>query len=269
MNGSPVAGLVRGWVSLYTRGLPADARAARRDEIDDDLWCEHAEAAAAGRSARALDADLALRLMFGIPSDISWRMTFRAERAPTSPPRSTSVDPRVIGAFAIIGGLAWEMLMILAIPVGGDALFAEGGALVVVGFYAGVVAFPATAFFLAWLFQDEVRLVGTFGALLVMQGVIILGFSSFFLPLAAGSAMLTRRLAGIGAVPPFVPVVQAATAILFTIGLSLGLWFDLWSGPGIQSRALAAVLFAPYLLSWVAIGVSLIRGVPLPQARSG
>ena len=83
MNGSPVAALVRGWVSLYIRGLPADARTARRDEIDDDLWCEHAEAAGLGRSARSLDADLFLRLLFGMPADVSWRLTHR--RAPTPP----------------------------------------------------------------------------------------------------------------------------------------------------------------------------------------
>ena len=58
MNGSPVADLVRGWVDLYTRGLPQELRAARRDEIADDLWCEQEEAAALGRSARSLDADL-------------------------------------------------------------------------------------------------------------------------------------------------------------------------------------------------------------------
>ena len=37
MNGPGVTTLVRGWVELYTRGLPADVRAARRDEVDDDL----------------------------------------------------------------------------------------------------------------------------------------------------------------------------------------------------------------------------------------
>jgi hypothetical protein len=264
MTGSPVAGLVRGWVGLYTRGLPADARAARRDEIDDDLWCEHAEAVAAGRPSRSLDADLFLRLLFGMPADVSWRLTFRAERATMSPPRSTSVDPRFIGSLAIIGGLAWEILMILSIPVGFDALVTEGGALAVAGFYAGVVAFPATALFLAWLFQDEVSLVGTFGALLVMLGTIILGFSSFVLPLAVGSAMLTWRLARIGAVPRLIPVVQAATAIVFTVVLSVGLGPD-----GIQSRAVFAVLFTPYLLAWIAIGVSLIRGVTQAQAKSG
>ncbi len=67
MNGSPIAAIVRGWASLYTRGLPGDARAARRDDIDDDLWCEHAEAAAAGRSARSLDAELFMRLLYGMP----------------------------------------------------------------------------------------------------------------------------------------------------------------------------------------------------------
>ena len=67
MNGSPVATLVRGWVDLYTRGLPADLRDARRDEVDDDLWCEQDEAAAAGRSARSLDADLFRASCSGCP----------------------------------------------------------------------------------------------------------------------------------------------------------------------------------------------------------
>jgi hypothetical protein len=115
------------------------------------------------------------------------------------------------------------------------------------------------------LFQDDVSLVGTFGGLLVMLGATILLFSAFVVPLAVGSAMLTWRLARIGVVPRLVPVVQAATAILFTVGLSVGLG----SAEGIQSRAVFAALFTPYLLTWCAIGVSLIRGVPQAQARSG
>ena len=264
MNGSPVARIVRGWTDLYTRGLPANARVGRRDEIADDLWCQHAEAAAARRSARSLDTDLALRLLFGIPSDISWRLAYRAEGPIATSPRSTTVNPRVFGALAIVGGLAWEILMMLAIPVG-DALWAEGGTLVMLGLFAGLVAFPATAFFLAWLFQDDVSLVGTFGALLVMLGTTILLFSAFVVPLAVGSAMLTWRLARIGVVPWLVPVVQATTAILFAVGLSVGLG----SAQGITSRAVFAVLFTPYLLTWCAIGVSLIRGLPQAQPRSG
>ena len=74
MSGSPVAALVRGWVRLFHQRVCADPRAARRDEADDDLWCQHEEADAAGRTARSLDADLGLRLLFGIPSDITWRL---------------------------------------------------------------------------------------------------------------------------------------------------------------------------------------------------
>jgi hypothetical protein len=139
------------------------------------------------------------------------------------------------------------------------------GALVMLGLFAGLVAFPTTAFFLAWSFQDDVSLVGAVGALLVMLGATILIFSAFVVPLAVGSTMLTSRLARIGVVPRLVPVVQATTAILFTVGLSVGLG----SEQGITSRAVFAVLFTPYLLTWCAIGVSLIRGVPQTQARSG
>jgi hypothetical protein len=77
--------------------------------------------------------------------------------------------------------------------------------------------------------------------------------------------MLTWRVARIGVVPRLVPVVQAATAILFAVGLSVGVGSD----PGIQSRAVFAALFTPYLLTWCAIGASMIRGVPQAQARSG
>ena len=106
MNGSPVATLVRGWVDLYTRGLPADLRDARRDEVADDLWCEQDEAAAAGRSARSLDADLFRRLVFGMPADVSWRLAYR--RAPTaaSLARSSSMSTRALGTLAIMYGLS-------------------------------------------------------------------------------------------------------------------------------------------------------------------
>ena len=105
MNGSPVATLVRGWVDLYTRGLPADLRDARRDEVADDLWCEQDEAAAAGRSARSLDADLFRRLLFGLPADVSWRLAYR--RAPTaaSLAKSSSMSTRTLGTLAIVAAL--------------------------------------------------------------------------------------------------------------------------------------------------------------------
>jgi hypothetical protein len=264
MNGSTVAGLVRGWVGLYTRGLPADARTARRDEVDDDLWCEHAEAAAAGRSARSLDADLFLRLLFGMPADVSWRMTFRAKTAAASLETTSSMNTRGLGVCAIVAGLSFGIVLMLFIPIG-EALWIGGnGVLGVLVSMVGAIAFVAAALGLAWRFHDRIGPLGGLGAIVTTLGAIMsLGVS--VVPLMVGSAMLMWDLARIGIVSRLIPIAQFASAIVFTVGLVV------WQA-GIAetwSRALLVALFTPYLLTWVAIGVSLIRGVPQAQARSG
>jgi hypothetical protein len=260
MNGSTVAGLVRGWVGLYTRGLPADARTARRDEVDDDLWCEHAEAAAAGRSARSLDADLFLRLLFGMPADVSWRLAYR--RASTPPSRvSSPMSARILGVLAIMYGLSLAILLVLSAQVGAEALFTTFGFFTVPVFLTGTIAFVVTALGLVRLLSDRVSMLGVVGAVLAVLGA--LGPASndadwariAAAPLLVGSAMLMWDLAGIGVVSRWIPIVQGSTAIGYTVSLFLG--------------PPAAGLFIPFALSWVAIGVSLIRGVPQAQARSG
>lgn len=261
MNGSPVAGLVRGWVDLYTRDLPADARTARRDEIEDDLWCEHAEAAAAGRSARSLDADLFLRLLFGIPSDISWRLAHRRAPTPSSLERSSSMSARILGVLAVMYGLSFAILLVLSAQVGAEASFTTFGFFAVPVFLTGTIAFVVTALGLVRLLSDRVSMLGVIGAMLAVLGA--LGPASndadwariAAAPLMVGSALLMWDLAGIGVVSRWIPIVQGPTAIGYTISLLLG--------------PPASGLFIPFALSWVAIGVSLIRGVPQAQARSG
>ena len=168
MSGSPVAALVRAWVRLYTSGLPAPLRDARRDEVDDDLWCEHAEATALGRSARSLGADLVLRLLFGIPADISWRMTRRGSVAPLHRERHSSTTR--LGALAIAAGLCYGILLILFIPFS-DALWTGDFGLVgMVVTLAGVIAFAASAVGIVLRFQDRVSPFGAVGALLVSRG---------------------------------------------------------------------------------------------------
>ena len=51
MNAERSAALVRRWVAVYTRGLPTEVRQDRRDEIDDDLWCQMVDASESGRTA--------------------------------------------------------------------------------------------------------------------------------------------------------------------------------------------------------------------------
>ena len=115
--------------------------------------------------------------------------------------------------------------MILSIPVGFDALSTEGRTLVMVRLF-GVTAFPATAFFLVSCSRIRSGLSAHRRRLGMLGAIVPSSSASFVVPLAAGSAMLIWRLARIGVVQRLVPVVQAPTAILFTVGLGVGLASD-------------------------------------------
>jgi hypothetical protein len=78
--------------------------------------------------------------------------------------------------------------------------------------------------------------------------------------------MLMWDLARIGVLSPRMAIAQLMAAIL-VIGLAI---LPALLGPGQTNTppmAIGVALYA-YLLSWVAIGVSLIRGVPRAQAKS-
>ncbi len=80
MNANPVrellaARLVRGWVRLYTAGLPAGVRDGRREEIDGDLWEQVRDGAQIGRTPRYFRSDVLVRWLLGVPADLSWRVT--------------------------------------------------------------------------------------------------------------------------------------------------------------------------------------------------
>ncbi|MBM3939983.1 MAG: hypothetical protein FJ318_03630 [SAR202 cluster bacterium] len=62
-------GLVHGWVRLYTAGLPAELRDARREEVAADLW----DQASDWRGVEGLGASIWARWLLGIPDDVTWR----------------------------------------------------------------------------------------------------------------------------------------------------------------------------------------------------
>jgi hypothetical protein len=70
MGGSSIAvGLTRAWVRLYTCHAPAHIAAARRAEIESDLWeMQHDADLPSGRRG----AMAAARLLAGIPDDLAW-----------------------------------------------------------------------------------------------------------------------------------------------------------------------------------------------------
>ena len=258
MNGSPIAGVVRGWVDLYTRGLPADTRAARRDEIDDDLWCEHAEAAAAGRSARSLDADLALRLLLGIPSDLSWRLTHHHGPDRTILEKRASTGTRSLGLLAIV---AASSLFTLPILTGGSDEPGWAWVLIPIG---SAIAFLAAALGLALQFVDRIGRLGAFGAILMALGfaMIIGGYVAGLALLPVGSAMLMWDLARFDVLSRRASIAHLAAAAILLPGGAVMLLSP-------TNSALFLVGMISYLLSWIAIGVSLLRGVPQAQATSG
>ena len=61
------------WVNWYTRSCPADAAAARREEIESDVWEHATDAAERGVSRSAFDVDVIRRVLSGVPADLSWR----------------------------------------------------------------------------------------------------------------------------------------------------------------------------------------------------
>jgi hypothetical protein len=67
-------GMTRAWVALYTRGLPAELRDARRSEIDSDLWEQGQVAALVEEPPGETAFQLTARLLLGIPSDLTWRV---------------------------------------------------------------------------------------------------------------------------------------------------------------------------------------------------
>jgi hypothetical protein len=67
-------GLTRSWVAVYTRGLPRDLRAERREEIDCDLWHQQRLAELERQPYGGTAASVFLRLILGVPEDILWRV---------------------------------------------------------------------------------------------------------------------------------------------------------------------------------------------------
>ena len=263
MNGSPVVALVRGWVGLYTRGLPPVLRAARRDEIDDDLWCQLEEAAALGRSSGSLDAEMGLRLLLGMPADLSWRLTYRKPEGKSDPERSSSMNTHNLGVLAILGGLSFGIISILYIPFG-EALWMGNAALVgMMATVIGVIAFSAAAVGLSVRFQDHLGLPGAIGAIVTPIGALLsMGATVAVLPI--GSALLMWDLARIGVITKRASIVHAVTALILAVG-SVALQGNT---EVLAERALLPALIGPYLVSWIAIGATLLRPVAQPGPTS-
>lgn len=67
------AAVVRAWTFVYTIGMSAPIREARRDEIASDLW-EHVHAGSGSARSRSVAGQILARCLLGIGADLSWRV---------------------------------------------------------------------------------------------------------------------------------------------------------------------------------------------------
>lgn len=112
------AALVRGWVALYTLGLPGVLRSRRQQEVEADLAEETLDAI-----RRATVSDLAtrrrIRLILGLPSDIAWRLLDAPAMAADLRIRRAWVPPTrwTMGLLAVAAIGSVGALVIVAAPL--------------------------------------------------------------------------------------------------------------------------------------------------------
>lgn len=67
------ARVARTWTRLYTRGLPEPQRSWRLLELESDIHEHLAHALTAGKKMADTSFEVLLRVLLGIPADLSWR----------------------------------------------------------------------------------------------------------------------------------------------------------------------------------------------------
>ena len=262
MNAERSAALVRRWVALYTLGLPSEARRDRRDEIEDDLWCQTHEATTSGRTDRSLADEIVARFVLGIPADMSWRVEQGLfGRARPRPERSDAMNARTPATLALVGGASWLIFLAFALPLGILEGKYQGDPLPLLALFLGGTAamvFATIGFVAAAQDMISIRIasLAVIGAMVVM--VAVFGFPGIFFGPPLGSALLVWQLGRLGALPAWPSRAHFAAASIIVVGAAIGKASPLGQ-PGV---VLILVAIALYAFTWMAIGWSLLRSRP-------
>jgi hypothetical protein len=271
MNAERAAGWVRGWVALYTRGLPPEIQQERRDEIDSDLWSQLHDAAEPAHAEGSLAGELVARLVFGIPADLSWRLEqhlFASNHL--APEMKPTTGTRAIAATAIIGGVGWAIGLVLQGLVGRGWPADARAWLLMFGVVGGTWTLAGATLGLMTEFQDRIRTraaaLGSLGALL--GAVSVTGPFAAIVALPLGSAALVWELGRAGVFGPRLARAHVAAGFLFLAALAV-----FYANPVLLDDPATGVplmlLGWPYAFSWIAIGWSLRHGAPvqLPEPQ--
>jgi hypothetical protein len=262
------AGLVLRWVALYTRGLPDDARQNRRDEINDDLWSQLQDATESRRGARSVSGEILARLLLGVPADVGWRLEQRqGSGAPKAPEARPSMDLRFAALMAVLGGVGFDIGLILQ-AVLGEAAWSTGGVawLMMLTVVGGTWALALATVSLIFAFQDSIRGVAAFvGSIGASAGALsVMGAFGLIVALPLGTGVVAWELGRIGGLSARVARAHVATAILAIVPIVVIIANSalLFGAVGLLTWGLLIL----YGVSWIAIGWSLRHTAAMPEA---
>lgn len=94
----------RGWTAVYTLGLAAQVRDARRAEIASDVWEHHRDIVTEGRPVWRFFGSVFSRIVRGAPADLLWRVNVEGPKMDIKIPFER-----------IVGGLLLAMVVLLMI----------------------------------------------------------------------------------------------------------------------------------------------------------
>jgi hypothetical protein len=260
MNAERSAAVVRRWVAVYTRGLPADVRQDRRDEIDDDLWSQLHESSDSGRADRSLAGEMVARLVLGVPADVSWRLEqIRIGRVRATKERGVLMRAPGLAVLAILGGIGWAIWPIPQALVGREWPAGEPvSVLLFVTVVGGAWSLAGTVIGLILRAGDKIRpATAIFASIAALLGAVsVFGAFALFVGLPLGSAVLLWELGRAGMVGVWLSRAHAVAAALLLASVGV----LMLNNALYDDRATAVPLMAlaiPYGLSWIAIGWSL------------
>jgi hypothetical protein len=99
---------------LYTRGLAAELRDARRAEIESDLWAQAEEAENVGRGSSSVEVEMLTRLALGMPADIGWRRSHRRGSVAANRKEIALREPRSHQVLTAVGVALAALDLVLA-----------------------------------------------------------------------------------------------------------------------------------------------------------
>ena len=218
-----------------------------------------------GARPSALGSEMLVRLLFGLPADLSWRLAHGRNAEASALVRGSSMSTRVIGTLAVLAGIGWTAAMLFMV-IYGEAAWTGSLAYLMMVFTLGAgLAFTATVVGLIWRFQEQLHRLGFLGGGTAGLGGFAAAFDGawMILLLPVGSAALAWDLARIGVLSFRMAIFHALCAVALLVPLvgtfagNVAFGFD------------ALVLAIPYPLTWIAIGATLLRDAPSPRADSG